>query len=64
MADEGILFREEDSVAGYLGVHIDWKKDNYIVLTQSGLVEETIDVLHLKDNTVDPADTPCTKFMY
>ena len=63
MVDEGMLFREEDSVAGYLGVYIDRKKDNSIVLTQSGLGEQIIDALHLNDDTVDPADTPCTKYL-
>ena len=63
MVDEGMLFREEDSVAGYLGVHIDQKKDNSIVLTQSGLAERIIDALHLKDDTMDPVDTLCTKYL-
>ena len=63
MVDKGILFREEDSIAGYLGVHIDRKKDNSIVLTQSGLAERIIDALHLNDDTADPADTPCTKYL-
>ena len=63
MADKGMLFRKEDSVAGYLGVHIDHKKDNSIVLTQSGLAEQIIDALHLNDDTIDPVDTPCTKYL-
>jgi len=33
MVNEVMLFREEDSVAGYLGVHIDRTKDNTIVST-------------------------------
>ena len=63
MVDEGMIFREEDSVAGYLGVHIDRKKDNSIVLTQSGLSERIIDALHLNDDTIDPVDTPYTKYL-
>ena len=63
MMDKGILFREEDSVAGYLGVHIDWKEDNTIVLTQSGLAEKIINVLYLTDDTIFFVDTPCTKFL-
>ena len=63
MVDKEVLFRKEDSVAGYLGVHIDWKKDNSIVLTQSRLVERIIDALHLLDDTVDPADTPYNKYL-
>ena len=63
MVDEGMLFREEDSVAGYLGVHIVCKKDNSIVLTQSGLAKRIIDALHLNDNTIDPVDAPCTKYL-
>ena len=62
MVDEEMLFRE-DSVAGYLRVHIDRKKDNSIVLTQSGLAERIIDTLHLNDDTIDPVDTPCTKYL-
>ena len=49
MVDEGILFREEDSVASYLGDHIDQKKGNSIVLTQSGLAKQIIDALHLNN---------------
>ena len=63
MVGKGTLFREEDSVAGYLGVHIDRKKNNSIVITQSGLAEQIIDALHLNDDTVDPTDTPCTKYL-
>ena len=34
MVNEGMLFREEDSVTGYLGVHIDRRPDKSIHLTQ------------------------------
>ena len=61
--DEGMLFREADNVARYLGVHIDCKKDNSIVLTQSGLAKRIIDTLHLNDDIIDPVDTPCTKYL-
>ena len=63
MVDKGMLFKEEDSVAGYLGVHFDPKKDNSIVLTQSGHAERIIDALHFNDDTIDPTDTPCTKYL-
>ena len=53
MVDKGILLREEDGVASYLGVQIERKKDSSIVLTQPGLAERIVDVLHLNDDTVD-----------
>ena len=34
MRDDGILFCEKDSVAGYLGVHIDRREDSTNHLTQ------------------------------
>jgi len=36
-------FREEDSVAGYLGVHIDRRNDGSILLTQQGLTNKIVD---------------------
>ena len=63
MADKAILFREECIVAGYVCVHVDKKKDNTIVLTQSGPTERIIDTLHLTDDTVYSADTQCIKYL-
>ena len=37
MRDDGMLFYNKDSVAGYLGVHIDCRKDSTIPLTQKCL---------------------------
>ena len=63
MKDDGMLFRDEDSVAGYLGVHIDWRKDSTIHLTQKGLAHCIVEVMHLNDKTVDAVDTPCINFL-
>jgi hypothetical protein len=63
MKSEGMLFREEESVAGYLGVHIDRKDDGTIHLTQQGLAERIVESLHLSDDTVSPVETPCTKYL-
>ena len=46
---ELIMFREEESVAGYLGVHIDCKDNSSIFLTQSGLTEKIVVTMHLLD---------------
>jgi hypothetical protein len=63
MKQEGMLFREEESVAGYLGVHIDSKDDGTIHLTQIGLAHKIVDSLHLSGDNVDPVDTPCIKYV-
>jgi hypothetical protein len=63
MKSEGMLFREEESVAGYLGVHIDRKDDGSIHLTQQGLAERIVESLHLSDNTTTSVETPCTKYL-
>jgi hypothetical protein len=63
MKQEGMLFQEEESVAGYLGVHIDRKDDGTIHLTQKGLVEKIVDSLHLNGDNIDPVDTLCTEYV-
>jgi hypothetical protein len=63
MKQEGMLFREEESVAGYLGVHIDRRNDGTIHLTQKGLADKIIDSLHLSGEDISPVDTPCTKYV-
>jgi hypothetical protein len=63
MKQEGMLFREEESVAGYLGVHIERRDDGTIHLTQKGLADKTIDSLHLSVDEISPVDTPCTKYV-
>jgi hypothetical protein len=60
---EGMLFREEESVAGYLGVHIDRRDDGTIHLTQKGLADKIVDSLHLSGDEVNAVDTPCTKYV-
>jgi hypothetical protein len=54
MKQEGMLFREEESVAGYLGVHIDRRNGGSIHLTQKG---------HLSGDDASSVDTPCTKYV-
>ena len=63
MRDDGMLFRDKDSVAGYLGVHMDQHDDVTIHLTQSGLAGRIVEAMHLNDKTVNPVDIPCTKFL-
>jgi hypothetical protein len=63
MKQEGMLFREEESVAGYLGVHIDRRNDGTILLTQKGLADKIINSLHLSGEDISPVDTPCTKYV-
>jgi hypothetical protein len=63
MKQEKMLFREEESVAGYLGVHIDRREDGTIHLTQKGLADKIIDALHLSGDDVTMVDTPCTKYV-
>jgi hypothetical protein len=63
MKQERMLFREEESVAGYLGVHIDRRDDGTILLTQKGLADKIVDSLHLSGDDITPVDTPCTKYV-
>jgi hypothetical protein len=60
---EGMLFREEESVAGYLSIHIDRRDDGTIHLTQKGLADKTVDSLHLSGDDITSVDTPCTKYI-
>ena len=63
MRNDSILFRDEDSIAGYLGVHINWHKDSTIHLTQKGLASRIVEAMHLNDKTINLVDTPYTKFL-
>jgi hypothetical protein len=63
MKSQGMLFREEESVAGYLGVHIDRRDNGTIHLTQKGLADKIVDSLHLSGDDVTSVDTPCTKYV-
>jgi hypothetical protein len=63
MKQEGMLFREEESVAGYHGVHIDRKDDGTIHLTQKELADKIFDSLHLSGDDITSVDTPCTKYV-
>ena len=58
-----MLFCDEDSVASYLGVHIDQRKDSTIRLNQKGLAYRIVETMHLNDKTVDPVNTPCIKYL-
>ena len=49
----------EDSVAGFLGVHIDRQEDGRIVLTQKGLIDKIIEALQIED--LPPVSTPATE---
>jgi hypothetical protein len=64
MKQEGMLFCEEESVAGYLGVHIDRQDDGTIHLTQKGLADKRIDFLHVSGDDITSVDTSCTKYAY
>ena len=63
MKDAKVAFREEEDVAGFLGVHIDRRDDGTIHLTQRGLAERIVDALHLTDSSIKPTQTPCTHFL-
>jgi hypothetical protein len=39
----------EDDVAGFLGVHIDRRADNMILLTQKGLTERIVKALNVTE---------------
>jgi hypothetical protein len=58
-----MLFREEESVVGYLGVHIDRRDDGTIHLTQKGLADKIVDSPHLSGDDITSVDTPCTKYV-
>ena len=53
-----MLICDEDSVAGYLGVHIDRREDSTIHLTQKGLAQRMVEAMHLNDKTVDSDRVP------
>ena len=63
MRDVGMLFCDEDNIAGYLGVHINRRKDSTIHLIQKGLAHCIVEAMHLNDKTVDVMNTPCIKFL-
>ena len=63
MEEESIMFREEESVAGYLRVYIDCNKDGSILLTQSGLTEKIVGAMHLSYKSIKSVNTPCTNYL-
>jgi hypothetical protein len=63
MKQEGMIFREEESVAGFLGAHIDRRNDRTIHLTQKGLADKIVDSRHLSGSEITSVDTPCTKYV-
>ena len=63
MIADHIQFREEDSVAGYLGVLIDRKDDGSIHLTQKGLAERIVEALNLNNIDTTTVEIPCTGYL-
>ena len=63
MTKEDMHFREEDDVAGFLGVHIAHKDDGTIHLTQKGLAERIVEALHLNDSSIRPVETPAINYL-
>ena len=63
MTEQQIEFREEEDVAGFLGVNITRKDDGTIHLTQQGLAERIVSALHLDDPNIKPVDTPATGYL-
>ena len=61
MDKAGMLFNEEDDIAGFLGVHLDRSQPGRIILTQSGLIERIIAALNIDHLSV--VSTPATKFL-
>ena len=49
----------EDSVAGFLGVHIERDQNGTITLTQKGLIDRIIEALHIEN--LPGVDTPATE---
>jgi hypothetical protein len=58
-----IQFREEEDVAGFLGVHIDRRDDGTIHLTQKGLAERIVSALHLDSPEIHAKSTPATDYL-
>ena len=63
MVNGGMLFWEVDSIARYLGVNIDQRKDKSVHLTQKGLADRIMNALHLTDKSMSSINTPYTKFL-
>ena len=63
MLEQQIQFREEEDVAGFLGVHIDRKEDGTIHLTQRGLAERIVTALHLDHSDIKPVESPATNYL-
>ena len=60
--DKDMLFQEEWSVSGYLGVHIDQFYDISIHLTQNVLIQKKIEAMNLSGDSIKPIDTPCNSY--
>ena len=67
MEAENIQFREEEDVAGFLGVHIDHQVDEHgtktIHLTQKGLTERIVAAMNLDSPTQQTASVPATGYL-
>ena len=58
--DRGMALEVEDSVAGFLGVHIHHDKEKGLIeLTQRGLITRIIEALGIED--LPPVKTPATE---
>ena len=67
MKEEEIQFREEEDVAGFLGVHIERKDgdndEKEIHLTQKGLTERIIASMNLTGKDVEPTEVPAIGYL-
>lgn len=59
LRDRGMVLEEEDSVAGFLGVHIDRDDQGRIFMTQKGLIKRIIEALNISH--LPPKYTPCKR---
>jgi hypothetical protein len=58
----GMKLEVEDSVAGFLGVHIERNQETgEVILTQRGLIDRIIEALHIED--LPPVDTPANVYL-
>ena len=64
MKAKNVQFREEEDVAGFLGVHVvDRKDDGFIHLTQKGLAKRIVSAMHLNHSSVTPVEVPAKGYL-
>ena len=63
MRSKGLSFEVEDSVAGFLGVHIERKEDGSILLTQKGLISRILETLNLTHDSVSSLERPASNYL-